>query len=178
LQDADIAMINECAEKMKRNPAYRNVAIEDLVYEGYIGFTRAQARYNPERGPFDVYARKCIRLQMRRKPFPGAQRLRSVDPAVADARPSASKHGGDSMISQVIGAERGRLIRRALSVLSAAESMVVLSRFGFAGSPKTRPELARELGISVGRVRWLQEKAIRKIRKNPSLRQLVQGGTA
>jgi RNA polymerase sigma factor (sigma-70 family) len=175
LQEADIAMIVECAKKMKQNPAYRHVAVEDLVYAGYVGFARARARYNPELGPFGAYARKCVRLQMRRKPLPGARRLRPIDPDTVNVLLAASTHGGDAAACPAIAAERGQSIRQAMSALSGIEAVVVLARFGLSGRPKTRPELARELGITIGHVRWLQEKAIRKLRKSAALKQFAEG---
>ena len=65
----------------------------------------------------------------------------------------------------VEGRDRRRCIERALERLPQPDRQVVSLRFGFSGAPLTLREVGRLLRVTPERVRQIQARAIRRLRR-------------
>lgn len=52
-----------------------------------------------------------------------------------------------------------------IDTLPARDQYIITQRFGLEGDPKTLKQVGKELNISAGRVRQLQNIALRKLKK-------------
>ena len=70
-----------------------------------------------------------------------------------------------SPLQKLIEVEDRAAIDTALSKLTQPQEWVIRGRFGLDGEEKTLDELAQELGVSYERVRQIEHKALRMLRK-------------
>lgn len=161
----------------------RGVPLDDLISEGVIGLCRAIEKFDVSRRlRFTTYATwwvthtidravrdkgRMIRLPAHIGERTGRDPTGSLDTPVGTEGGSAVTIGdlipGDDV--DVIGRlEREETVRRALSVLTRRERVVIVGRFGLDGPAQRLEDIGERLGLTRERVRQIQNLAIEKIR--------------
>ena len=165
--DAHLRMVRYWVNIYRKQRAFRNIDARDMFQEGCIGLMRAKCLYNvSRRTKFSGYASAWIRKYIRRLPNRGNWREEPTDASMID----------DLNLSRddtVEAAERREMrgdLATAMSGLDAPELDIVAARFGIGKRPESRAAIARRMGVTYERVRWLERKSLEKLRKNGLLR--------
>jgi RNA polymerase sigma factor (sigma-70 family) len=150
----------------KGSPLY-----DDLLQEGRLGIMRALQDFEPERGRnffkfatwhIQTRVRRLLQREARRCEVPAGDMLLAGNPAeIPDGLEVRESHSA---------------IIRALSFLSDSDRRVLVMRFGFDGEePRTFQQIGNELGISKQRAQQIGAGALRRLRRDCELCNLVGG---
>lgn len=150
----------------KGSPLY-----DDLLQEGRLGIMKALQDFEPERGRnFFMFATWHIQTRVRRLLLREARRCETPtgDMLLAE-NPMEVPDGLEA-------SEDRSAIMRALSFLPDNDRRVLVMRFGFDGEePRTFQQIGSELGISKQRAQQIEAVALRRLRRDHGLRDLVGG---
>jgi len=140
--------------------------LDDLIHEGSLGLLEAAQAFDPERGvPFTVYARWPIKRAICR-----ALTENSRVPAVSlseDELPPAATPGPADLLCH---AEARTVLRQAVAKLDARWQQVIVLRHGLVDErPRSLAEVGRALGITRGRVRDIELRAMCRLAAEPRL---------
>ena len=158
--------------------SYGKESEEELIQEGAIGLIKAVKSYRPGPGKrLVVYASRCIVNQM-------LMYLRKRKPALADLdivlvskkqtyRLLLEEYTISDPEKEILEEERIILLRKAVSMLSCNEQILLRMRYGLAGEPGTDPftqkETAAVLHTSQTAVCRREKMILRKLKKNLSI---------
>ncbi len=149
----------------KGSPLY-----DDLLQEGRLGIMRALQDFEPERGRnFFMFATWHIQTRVRRLLLREARRseIPFGDMLMAENQEEHHDHLEEG--------ESRTAIMRALSFLPDNDRRVLVMRFGFDGEePRTFQQIGNALGISKQRAQQIEAGALRRLRREPDLRGLLE----
>ena len=139
---------------------------DDLVQAGVEGTLIALSKFDPARGTkFSTFAWFWIRkyiIDAQSEPYvivlEDVEESSSMEDVEDIAEPS-------TFVAPV---------SKALSILDNTAKQVLELKYGFVGGwPRTRREIASELGLSERSVRRIESGALRTLRKHPEIRHLI-----
>ncbi len=183
LSDEDEAAVSALIEHNLRLVVYiarkfenTGVGLEDLISIGTIGLIKAIRTYRVEKNiKLATYASRCIEneiLMVIRKNAPLRGEVSIDEPLHTDW------DGNELLLSDVIGTEEDtvgrdierseeeRMLRAAISELSAREQQIIILRYGMDGGPeRTQKEVAERLGISQSYISRLEKRIIRLLKE-------------
>ncbi len=154
------------------------VGVEDLISIGTIGLIKAVNTYNPDKKiKLATYASRCIEneiLMYLRKNNKTRLEVSIDEPLNVDW------DGNELLLSDILGTDEDvitrdmedeverRLLKNAISTLTARERTIIELRFGLEqeeGSEMTQKEVADMLGISQSYISRLEKKIIKRLKK-------------
>jgi len=143
--------------------------LDDLIQEGSLGLLAAARTYDPTRGvPFTAYARLPIKHAI--------CRALSADARASFLPLAEPDDGGSDAADRLHDAEARAAVRQAVAGLDARWRQVMVLRHGLIDDrPHSLAEVGRALGISRGRVREIETRAMSRLACEP---RLVALGTA
>ncbi|MCL2735306.1 MAG: sigma-70 family RNA polymerase sigma factor [Propionibacteriaceae bacterium] len=132
----------------------RRGSFPDLVQEGCVALNHAVMSYDWRKGPFGPYAGMWVRAAVRRIGPRGWVSLDKVD--VEDKVGSAAYDR--SVVREGLA--------QVLSLIPSAQRDVLRLRNGWDGRPRTRKDVAGELGLTVSKVRHLERVGLEAVRQH------------
>ncbi|MDR0285785.1 MAG: sigma-70 family RNA polymerase sigma factor [Propionibacteriaceae bacterium] len=129
------------------------VAFADLFQEGCVALQQAIMSYDWHKGPLGPYAGMWIRAAVRRITTRTWVSLDEVD--VEDV--SYTHHHERALNRDGVA--------RVLRLIPLAQREILRYRTGWDGPPRSRHDIAGELGISVAKVRYLELAGLESLRK-------------
>jgi len=157
-----------------------NVGIEDLVSIGTIGLIKAVDTFKPyKKVKLATYASRCIENEI----LMHLRRNSKTRVEVSFDEPlNVDWDGNELLLSDVLGTDNDiiykeieeevdkKLLRMAITKLSAREKKIMESRFGLIGDgqEKTQKEVADLLGISQSYISRLEKRIIKRLQKEIS----------
>ncbi len=169
LVQKNLGLAVSIALSYRRTAAARGLGadLDDLIQEATLGLLRAAREYNPKRGAFAALAGLCIKNALNhslrdRKHRPW--KSLPVDESGIEIEPHDA--AGEAPEQQAVDDEQGAKIDALLRRLPTRERRVVELRFGLRdGRPRSRQEVADELGVGLGRVAQIQASALARMRR-------------
>ena len=155
------------------------VNVEDLISVGTIGLIKAVNTFNPEKKiKLATYASRCIENEI----LMYLRRNSKVKAEISFYEPlNIDWDGNELLLSDILGTDNDtvynliedevdkQLLLIALKSLNDREKEIVRLRFGLNGTrEKTQKEVADMLGISQSYISRLEEKIIRRLKKEIS----------
>ena len=150
--------------------------IEELISIGTVGLIKAISTFNADKNiKLATYASRCIEneILMFIRKTSSQKREISIDEPL-----SVDWDGNELLLSDILGSESDvvtkdmeedeerRIVREAVSDLSARERIIVELRFGLGnGKELTQKEVADSLGISQSYISRLEKKIMSRLRK-------------
>lgn len=154
--------------KVARQYARCGVDMTDLVQEGCMGMMEALRRFDPQRGNrFSTYATYWIRQFVLRALHEQNQGVRTPRgrPNLRFFELDAERRATVEQ-DEVEREDLCEFVRGSLGCLDARDRQVIIWRFGLDGEdPKTLREVAGLLELSRERVRQLEGRALRQLRR-------------
>ena len=126
----------------------------DLFQEGCVATQQAIMNYDWRKGSFGPYAAMWIRAAVRRittRTWVDIDQVEVADPV------------GEYRVEHAITHEG---LARVLSLIPPAQSKVLRMRTGWDGQPLTRRDVACELGMTISKVRHLEQVGLRSVREH------------
>ncbi len=172
---AHVRLVFHWASVCKRRRLYREVDVNDLIQEGYLGLMKATQGYDPAKGCFSTYATKWIRkyirefrLRSRGSGFVPCDSRRIDNRGIMDAD-EAALATEDNPLESTIDSEMASAIACAVGALDERTRDIVTARFGILRRRETYREIGKRYGISGARVQQIEKKALEKMRKSKIL---------
>lgn len=150
--------------------------IEELISIGTVGLIKAISTFNADKNiKLATYASRCIEneILMFIRKMSSQKREVSIDEPL-----SVDWDGNELLLSDILGSESDvvtkdmeddeerRIVREAVSDLSARERIIIELRFGLGnGKELTQKEVADSLGISQSYISRLEKKIMGRLRK-------------
>jgi len=130
----------------------RRAPYADLFQEGCVAIQQAVMSYDWRKGPFGPYAGMWVRAAVRRIGPQGwvlTDQLDQEDPApIQECEASVTSEG----------------LAQVLQLIPRPQREVLRMRNGLDGAPRTRKDIADELGLSVAKVRYLERTGLESMR--------------
>jgi RNA polymerase sigma factor (sigma-70 family) len=142
------------------------VELDDLIQEGSLGLLAAAETFDLSRGvPFTAYARRPIKHAICRA-LTANSRAAGV-PCEEEELPPADAPGP---LDLLCAAEERTELRAALTRLDARWRQVMVLRHGLLDDhPRSLAEIGRAMGITRGRVREIESRAMWRLAAEPRL---------
>jgi RNA polymerase primary sigma factor len=148
-------------ERRRRLARARARLEDELQREPSVAEVAAEAGLSP------LQAAQALETPAGYVPIDGAGENRELSTAIVDRRTSEAYDGVDSRLT-------GSTIAQLLALLPELQRHVIELRYGISTDECTIEQTARTLGISDGRVRRLERKALGRLRELSSLAELQQ----
>lgn len=173
-------------------PASSCLQPADLIQEGYLGLHEAQKLYDPNQASFETYASKwihkfiadAVHRYRSAVSYPPSHPFTDDDCTIPLDKPvSSPEEEGDATLAdtiadtsnptpeqRLINLQDEHILRQAIATLTPREQLILTRLYGLDGrEPATVEALATALAVSHWAIHKLRERALRKLRKNPSL---------
>lgn len=130
----------------------RHASYSDLYQEGCVAIQQALRSYDWRKGPFGAYAGMWIRTGVRRATTEVCASLDQVESEDVAQLAQYDRSLASAGLAQVFEA------------IPDEERQVVQMRIGWSGAPKSLHTVAKELGVTVSRVRRLERDGLESIK--------------
>ena len=161
----NVRLAYHIAHRFRDRAAARGLEPDDLAQEAALQVWVAALKYDPERGPFvalaGAYAAGAVLSALRAGRHRAWVQLpeKNADGVAAEAEDARAEGPGER-------AGRDDLVRQLLRQLTPRERAVVTLRFGLRdGCARPLSQVARDLGLSKGRVRQIEARALARLRR-------------
>ena len=146
---AHLGLVKVIAGEMSRR---RRSSFADLFQEGCVALQQAVMSYDWHKGPFGPYAGMWIRAAVRRIGPQGWVPIDDVE--VEDSAPAIEC---ESSIDN-------EGLAQVLQLIPKSQRDVLRWRSGLDGEPRTRKDIADQLGLSIAKVRYLERTGLESVR--------------
>jgi len=145
----NLGLVKVIAAEMSRR---RRAPYADLFQEGCLALQQAVMSYDWHKGPFGPYAGMWVRAAVRKVGPGGWVPIDEME--VEDQTPS---HECDSSVTN-------EGLAQILHLIPKPQREVLRMRNGWDGEPRSRKEIADEMGLSISKVRYLERTGLESIR--------------
>jgi len=146
---AHLGLVKVIAGEMSRR---RRAPFADMFQEGCVAIQQAVMSYDWHKGPFGPYAGMWIRAAVRRI---GPQGWVPIDDM--EVEDSAPSRACDSSVDN-------EGLAQVLQLIPKSQRDVLRWRSGLDGEPRTRKDIADQLGLSIAKVRYLERTGLESVR--------------
>jgi len=146
---AHLGLVKVIAGEMARR---RRAPFADLFQEGCVAIQQAVMSYDWHKGPFGPYAGMWIRAAVRKIGPQGWVPIDDMD--VEDSAP----------LSECESSVDNEGLAQVLQLIPKSQRDVLRWRSGLDGEPRTRREIADQLGLSIAKVRYLERTGLESVR--------------
>ncbi|MEQ9455066.1 MAG: sigma-70 family RNA polymerase sigma factor [Phycisphaeraceae bacterium] len=167
IAEYNVALVLAMARKFERS----RLDFSEMIAEGNMALVRSIEKFDAGRGfKFSTYACRSI-LKSFSRLGEKTTRYRKLFPVEANPDFERSDHAERKAQEQELGCAEHvvRLLEHNVAGLSELEIEVIRQRFGFdeatAEQPSTLLEVGKRIGLTKERVRQIQNRALRKLRK-------------
>jgi len=152
-----------------------NLTLLKLISDGNWGLFGAVRNFNPNKGKFATCAKRWICTTIRRAIAQDCASLSSLDKSFGgeneknlhDILEDKKTVSPDSQVNQNLLRDK---VREVLSGLKPKEELILSLRFGLEdGVPHTLKEISKILGISKERIRQIQNRGLKKLKRHKEL---------
>ena len=153
-EDLILAHLGLVAVIARQAARLRRVPFSDLFQEGCVALHHAVLRYDWRKGPFGPYAGMWIRSAVRKNNHHVWVPIEQIE--VEDVASSSTYDKVDTRHG----------LTRALEQIPPGQSQILRMRAGWDGHPRTRKDIAEELGLTVAKVRHLERVGLESVRQH------------
>jgi len=146
---ANLGLVKVIAGEMARR---RRVPFADLFQEGCVAIQQAVMSYDWHKGPFGPYAGMWVRAAVRKVGPRGWVPIDELE--VEDHTP----------LRQCESSVTNEGLAQVLQLIPTSQRDVLRMRSGLDGEPRTRKDIAAQMGLSISKVRYLERTGLESIR--------------
>lgn len=146
---AHLGLVKVIAGEMARR---RRAPFADLFQEGCVALQQAVMSYDWRKGPFGPYAGMWVRAAVRRIGPQGWVPIEHMD--VEDPTP----------LRECESSVTNEGLAQVLDLIPTSQRTILRMRNGWDGEPRTRKEIADEMGLSLAKVRYLERTGLESLR--------------
>jgi len=146
---ANLGLVKVIAGEMARR---RRASFADLFQEGCVAIQQAVMSYDWHKGPFGPYAGMWVRAAVRKI---GPQGWVPIDELeVEDCTP----------LRECESSVTNEGLAQVLQLIPASQRDVLRMRSGLDGEPRTRKDIADQMGLSISKVRYLERTGLESVK--------------
>ena len=146
---ANLGLVKVIASEMSRR---HRAPFADLVQEGCVAIQQAVMSYDWRKGPFGPYAGMWVRAAVRRIGPQGWVPIEEEE--VEDHTP----------LLECESSVNNEGLAQVLQLIPKPQREVLRMRNGWDGEPRSRKDIAAEMGLSISKVRYLERTGLESIR--------------
>ena len=146
---ANLGLVTVIAREMSRR---RREPFADLFQEGCVALQQAVMSYDWHKGPFGPYAGMWVRAAVRKI---GPQGWVPIDEMEVED-PTPLRECDSSVTNEGLA--------QVLDLIPSSQRNILRMRNGWDGEPRTRKEIADEMGLSLSKVRYLERSGLESLR--------------